>query len=63
MSTSCSVSLFLSDYRKQDNATTNSHSKRLIEILRERNLLASSLCTIWENTDDCAEQFICDSAL
>ena len=50
---------FLSDDIKQDSATTTSHRKRFIELLKERKLLASSLSKIWENTDSCAEQYIC----
>ena len=48
-------SLVLSDDSKQDAATTNSHSKCFIEMLKERNLLTSSFSTIWENTDGCAD--------
>ena len=29
---------FLSDYRKQDAATTNAHSKHLIPLIKEKNI-------------------------
>ena len=48
---------------KQDAAATTSHIKRLIGMLKERKLLASALSTIWENTDGCADQYRCASAL
>ena len=53
--------LFL--YSKQDSATTTGNRKRLIELLKERKVLASSLSKIWGNTDGCAEQYRCASAL
>ena len=54
---------FLSDDRKKDAATTTAHSKRLISLLKEKKVLTTSLSTIWENNDGCAEQYICASAL
>ena len=54
---------FLSDNSKQDSATTTAHSKRLISLLKNQQVLTTSLITIWENTDGCAEQYICASAL
>ena len=39
---------FLSDYSKHDAATTTSHRKLLIELLKEGKLLTSSLSKIWE---------------
>ena len=54
---------FLSDDSKQDAATTTAHSKRLISLLNNKQVLRTSLSTIWENTDGCAEQYICASAL
>ena len=53
---------FLSDDSKQDAATTTVHSKFLIELFKKK-VLTSTLSTIWENTDGCAEQYICASAL
>ena len=63
MSTPCSISLFLSENIKQDAATTTAHSKQLISLLKDKQLLTTSLSTVWENTDGCAEQYICASAL
>ena len=54
---------FLSDDSKQDAATTTAHSKRLISLIKNKQLLTTSLSTIWENTDGCAEQYRCASAL
>ena len=54
---------FLSDDRKQDAATTTAHSKRLISLLKNKQVLTTSLSTIWSNTDGCAEQYRCASAL
>ena len=55
--------IFLSDDSKQDAATTNSHSKRLISLINNKQVLTTSLSTIWENTDGCAEKYRCASAL
>ena len=46
---------FLSDDSKQDAATTTAHSKRLISLLKNKQVLTTSLSTIWENTDGCAD--------
>ena len=54
---------FLSDDSKQDSATSTVHRKRLISLLKNRKLLTTSLSKIWENTDGCAEQYKCTSAL
>ena len=54
---------FFLDYRKKYATTTNSHIKCLIELLKERNLLTSSLSTIWGDTDGCEEQYLCISEL
>ena len=54
---------FLSDNIKQDAATTSAHSKRLISLLNTKQVLTTSLSTIWENTDGCAEQYRCAYAL
>ena len=32
-------------------------------MLKKQQVLTKSLITIWENTDGCAEQYICASAL
>ena len=54
---------FLSDDSKQDAATTTAHSKRLISLIKNKQVLSTSLSTIWDNTDGCAEQYRCASAL
>ena len=54
---------FLSDDGKQDAANTIAHSKQLILLLNNKTLLTTSLSIIWENTDGCAEQYRCASAL
>ena len=54
---------FLSDDSKQDAATTTAHSKRLISFIKNKQVLTTSLSTIWENTDGCAEQYRCASAI
>ena len=54
---------FLSDDSKQDASTTTAHSKRLISLLNNKQVLTTSLSTIWGNNDGCAEQYRCDSAL
>ena len=48
--------------RKQDDATTIAHSKHIIELLKQHNILSSELSTLWENTDGCAEHYRCDTA-
>ena len=63
MSTACSISFVLSDDSKQDAATTTAHIKHLISLLNNKQVLTTSLSTIWENTDGCAEQYRCASAL
>ena len=52
---------FLPDDRKQDDATTAEHSKQIIGLLQNRALLFADMITIWENTDDFAEQYRCAS--
>ena len=54
---------FLSDDSKQDAATTTAHRKRLISLLKNKQVLITSLSKIWENTDGCAEQYRCASTL
>ena len=53
---------FLSDDIKQDADTTTEHSNSLIELLKNKKLM-STLSTIWENTDGCADQYRCATAL
>ena len=40
---------FFSDYRKEDDATTDAHRKRIIELLKKRKILSAKLYTLWEN--------------
>ena len=54
---------FLSDYIKQYADTTTAHINRLISLLKNKKVLTTSISTIWGNTDDFCEQYICDSAL
>ena len=54
---------FLSDDSRQDASTNTAHSKRLILLLKNEQVLTTSLSTIWENTDGCAEQYRFASAL
>ena len=53
---------FLSDDIIQDAATTTAHSSCLIGLLKSQKLM-SALGKIWENTDGCAEQYRCATAL
>ena len=50
---------FLSGDSKQDTDNTTAHSKILISLLKNKQVLTTSLSTIWENIDSCAEQYIC----
>ena len=54
---------FVFDDSKQDAATTTSHRKRLIGLLKARKLLASVLSKIWVNTGGCADKYRCASTL
>ena len=54
---------FLSDNSKQYSATTTSHIKLLISLLKNKKVLTESLSTIWEYIDGSAEQYGCSSAL
>ena len=62
MSTACIISL-LSDDSKHDATTNTAHSKLFISLLKNKQVLSTSLSKIWENTDGCAEQYRCASAL
>ena len=54
---------FLSVNSKQDAATNTAQIKRLISFLKEKKVMTTYLSKIWENTDFCAEQYRCASAL
>ena len=42
---------------KKDDATTAAHSKRIIELLQNRQHLYADIRTIWNNIDFCAEKY------
>ena len=54
---------FFSDESKQYAATTIAHIKRIITFFKQRNIMSAKLSTIWSNTDDCSEHYICATAL
>ena len=55
-------SLFPDD-SKHDAATTSTQSKKIIELLQNRQLLFWGLSTIWEDADGCAEKYRFTNAL
>ena len=55
--------IFLYDGSKQDAAPTYEHSKHIIELLQNRKVLFSEIIIIWENTDGCAEQYLCATVI
>ena len=57
------LNYFLSDDSKQDAAIITAHIKRLILLPKEKDVLTTSLSTIWGNTDGCDEQYKCASSL
>ena len=63
MSTSCSISIYLSDDIKKNAPTTTTHRNNLIALLKEKKILTTSLSTIRESTDGCSEQYICASEI
>ena len=54
---------FLSGDSKQDSSTTSARTKCIIEVLQNRTVLFSYIITIWENTDGCADQYLCATVL
>ena len=54
---------FFNDDSKQDAETTASHSKNMLKLLQQRNILNKTSSTIWYNTDGCAEKYRCATAL
>ena len=54
---------FLSYTIEQDATTTSKHRKRIIELFKNIIVLFDGISTIWENTDDCADQYHCATAL
>ena len=55
--------MYLPDDSKKYAATTTAHSKHLLQLLQQKNILHTSSSTIWENIDGCAEQYICANEL
>ena len=49
--------VFLSDHIKQDADTTATHRKQIIELFKL--VLGASLSNICDNTDGCADHYIC----
>ena len=47
---------FLSDNSKQYAATTTAHGKQLISLIKNKQVLTTSLSKIWENTYGCSKQ-------
>ena len=58
----CFIPFFSGD-RKQYTATTAEHSKHNIELFQNITVLFADMSTIWGNTDGCAEQYRCATAL
>ena len=54
---------YFSDDNKQDSTTTSAHRKQITELLQNRQLLFVDIIKIWGNTDGCAEQYQCETAL
>ena len=54
---------YFSDDSNQYAATTTAHRIFFIELLKEQKVLTSKLSKIWGNTDGCADQYRCASAL
>ena len=50
---------FLSDNRKQYSATTAAHIKTIMGLLQNIKVSLTKNNTIWDNTDGCAEKYIC----
>ena len=62
-STLCSVSLFFIWWQKTGCFHYYCTQKTIYFINQRQKVLTTSLSTIWENTDVCAKQYTCDSAL
>ena len=54
---------FLYDDRKQDSATTDSHSKLIIDLLQKRNICFAYIGAICNNNDGCDDKYRCATAL
>ena len=53
----------LSDKSEQDSDTTDSHIKQIIDIFKISRCLGSGHSNIWDNTEGCAENYRCSTAL
>ena len=51
------------DNIKQDVATTDAHSKRIIKLFQNRTVFFYDVITIWEHTDGCVKQYRCATKL
>ena len=54
---------FLYDGIKQYAETATSHSKRIIGLLKQYNIISCKLIKIWGNKYGCAEHYRCATAL
>ena len=48
---------FKSDDRTHDSANTTAHRNHFISFPKYKKLMTTSLSTIWENNNGCAEQY------
>ena len=55
--------LFLYYHSKQDAYITAVNRKQIMELLKKRKFMGSGITTIWDNIDECAEHYICATAL
>ena len=54
---------FLYDHRKQDSATTTAHRKRIIELLKQRNIMYAKSITSWKKKYGCDDHYRIATAL
>ena len=54
---------FLSSGSSKDTATTYAHSKHIIKLLKNGQIIFCDLSTIWDSKKSCAEQYIFTTAL
>ena len=54
---------YISDDSKQDAATTYMHSSNMLDELLEQNIIKKHSTTLWEETDGCAKQYRCATAM
>ena len=53
---------FLSDASNKYASTTAAHSKWIIELLKNRELIVTDISTIWDHLDGCDDQYRCPTA-